>query len=198
MALLAALIAALGLPAATTETEITTAIKAQHGELQALKAKPAVPAALATALGVKADADEPTAVAALAALKGGADSHTTRLAALTTEVATLQTQLQDRDLAELLDVALKAHKITPAEVESLKTIGKKDIAWLRTHLAAKTAIAGLSGQSKGDHNPAHEGSDQDAGDIAKRATAYQHEQLKAGINVSTVQAVEHVMAAKAK
>lgn len=149
MALLAALIAALGLPATTTETDITTAIKAQHGELQALKAKPAVPVALATALGVKADADEATAVAALSALKGGGDAASTKLAALSTEVATLQSQLIERDLQELLDGALKASKITPAEVDSLKAIGKKDLTWLRTHLAAKTAIAGLNGQSGG-------------------------------------------------
>jgi phage I-like protein len=202
MTLLASLIALLGLPAATTETEITTAIKAQHGELQALKSKPVlpvVPAALATALGVKPDADEPTAVAALAALKGGGDSAATRLAALTTEVATLQGTLLERDLQELLDGALKAHKITPAEVDSLKTIGKKDLAWLRTHLAAKTAIAGLNGQSKSEgHDPGTEGSDQDGADIATRATAWQAEQLKAGITVTTLQAVEHVMAKPAK
>jgi phage I-like protein len=179
MALLSVLIALLGLPATTTETDITTAITAQHGELQALKAKPAVPVALAAALGVKADADEPTAVAALAALKGGGVSATTRLAALTTEVATLQSQLIERDLQELLDGALKASKITPAEVESLKTIGKKDLAWLRTHLAAKVAINGLAGQS-GGKPPGGSGADGATADelIVCRAMGITPEQFK--------------------
>lgn len=182
------LIKALGLKADATDADITAAI-------DALKARPVIPAALSTALGVKADADEQTAVAAIAALKTSGESTQTSVAALTTQVQTLQGQIQQRDLAELLDDAIEACKITPAERKSLEEIGKRDIAWLRSHLQAKAPIPGLEGQTRSEgHDPT--GADKrDPKDLARRATAYQAEQLKAGITVSAAEAVNHVLAA---
>ena len=194
MAFLAALIAALGMQPTATETEVTAAIKAQHGELQSLKAKPAIPPGLVAALGVKADADEATAVAALAALKGGKDADSTRLAALGTELATLQTKLLERDLNELLDSAIAAKKITPAQRASLADIGKKDFAWLKTHVAGLAAIPGLEGQGGGDGERTPDQHNGDAQDLARRATVYQQAQLKAGVEMNIAQAVAAVAA----
>lgn len=182
------LIKVLGLKADATDADITAAI-------EALKGRPAVPAALSTALGLAADADEQTAVAALKALQTGSDATRTSVAALNTELQTVKGQLLERDLNELLDGALSARKITPAERESLVAIGKKDFAWLKTHLAAKQPIPGLDGQSNGQERGAKGEGDQDPQDVARRARVYQDEQLKAGVTVSAVEAVNHVMAA---
>lgn len=182
------LIKILGLKADATDADITAAI-------EALKGRPALPAGLAAALGLKTDADEATAVAALAALKTGGDAERTQVAALTTQVQQLQTQLNERDLAELLDGAIEACKITPAERKSLEEIGRRDLAWLKSHLTAKQPIPGLEGQS-GGHERGARGNETDPQELARRASAYQAEQLKLGITVTAAQAVAHVSAAK--
>lgn len=197
---LAALIAAIGLAATATETDILSAVAALKTENTALKteqaalqAKPVVPALLAGALGVQPNADEPTAVAALTALKGGADSDKSRLAALSGEVQVLRTQMLTRDLAELLDGAIAAHKITPAQRASLADIGQRDFAWLKSHITALQAIPGLEGQS-GNQERQEPADKTDARDLANRAIAYQQAQLKGGVEVNTAQAVAAVMA----
>lgn len=189
----ALLIKVLGLKAEATDADITAAI-------EALKARPAVPAALSAALGLAADADEGTAVSALKALQAGGDSTRASVASLTTEVATLRAQLLDRELGELLDDALAACKIAPAERKSLEEIGKKDIAWLKAHLAAKQPIPGLKGQSgdleRGAQRSGNQGDPEaEAAALSTKALAYQAEQAKAGIVITTLQAIEHVSAA---
>lgn len=200
MALLAALIALLGLPATTTETDITTAIKAQHGELQALKAKPALPVPLVTALGLQAGADEAAALSAVSELQTratvGDKSATTAMAALQTQLATLTTQINTEKVNKAVEDAIAAHKLVPAQRDWATKLGKLDMAQLSAFIASAPVLQGLSGQSNGD--PGGEGSDQDGNDIALRAKVYQAEQSKAGITVTTLQAVEHVMAKAAK
>lgn len=191
---IALLVAALSLAATATETEVTTAIKSLVDENAALKAKPAIPPGLVTALGLANDADEGTAVAALAALKGAKDSDKTTLATLGTEVQTLRSQILDRDLNEALEGAIAARKITPAQRASLADIGKRDFAWLKGHLAALQAIPGLEGQSGNDERePPPDKTD--ARDLANRAIAYQQAQLKGGVEINTAQAVAAVAAA---
>lgn len=180
------LIKVLGLKADATDADIIVAI-------DALKARPILPAALSTALGVKADADEQTAVAALSALKASGETDGKAVATLTTQVAELQTKLLERDLAELLDSAIEACKIAPAERKSLEEIGRRDMAWLKSHLAAKSPIPGLQGQSEQLERGASGGGD--PVELARRASAYQAEQLKLGITVNAAQAVAHVSAA---
>ena len=86
---LAVLIAMLGLAASSTAAEVTAA-------LQALIARPAVPAALATALGLQAGADETTAVAALAAMRTRIDPNSLAVVAdLQRQVAALSAQTND-------------------------------------------------------------------------------------------------------
>ena len=190
---IAALIALFGLAAAATEAEVETAVKGFKTEFDALKAKPVIPPGLVTALALKPDADEATAVAALAALKGAKDSDKTTLASLSTEVQTLRSQILDRDLQEVLDTAIAAKKITPAQRASLADIGKKDFAWLKTHVASLAAIPGLEGQS-GNEERSPLQNNGDAQDLARRATVYQQAQLKAGVEMNIAQAVAAVAA----
>ncbi|MBE7419837.1 MAG: hypothetical protein HS128_19195 [Ideonella sp.] len=142
MTLLASLIAALGLAADATEATALAAVTA----LKAAPNKTKLAEAMSTALGLQADVDEAAALAAITAIKGGGDDARTRLAALQAQLDTLQAAQVQRELDTLLDDAIAQHKVTPAQRESLATIGKTQLAWLKAHLAALTPIPGLAGQ----------------------------------------------------
>ena len=183
MALLAALLTAIGLPADTTEAkalEHVTALKARPsvptalvtalgltgavdeaaaaGAVTALKAKPAVPIALSTALGLQAGADEAAAIAAVTTLKVGADGTTQLVAALQSQVNSLTTESFDRSLNETIDKAIADKKIAPAARKQYTEIGRSNFAQLTALISALPAIPGLGGQSgdkeRGEGSPA--------------------------------------------
>ncbi|MCW5657442.1 MAG: hypothetical protein KIT60_07045 [Burkholderiaceae bacterium] len=225
MTLLASLIAALGLPADTPEATALTAVttlsaapnktKMAEALAGALGLQPSVDQttalaaisalrrsrdAMIDALGLQRDVDQATALAAIATMKGSGDDARTQLAMLQAEVVALKTRETERELQVLLDDAIAQHKITPAQRESLATIGKTQLAWLKGHLQGLKPIPGLEGQSGGAERGA-EGNggatpEAQAKDLAQRARAYQAEQLKGGIEVTTAQAVAHVAALK--
>jgi phage I-like protein len=183
---------ARGLAEGSTEQQALSAIT----ELRAAH-KPTLPAALATQLGVAVDADAAaiaTAVANLAAGKAGAEASVLNLQ---TQFTALQTQLNERERAELIDAALAAHKIVPAQVATLKT---KDIAFVREFLAASVAVPGLAGQSRaGGHDTGAGGAaDVQPAMLAAEARLYQSQQAAAGIDIGTTAAVDHVIAVRAK
>lgn len=137
------LVALLGLTAGATAADVTTAIAA-------LMARPLVPAALSTALGLPATADEAAAVAALTRKLGTPDATTLQaMAALQAQVATLSAQANSRAVTETVDAAIAAHKLVPAQRDWAMNTGKADMATLTTYLAATPAIAGLAGQTAG-------------------------------------------------
>lgn len=181
MTLLAALIAAFGLQATATEADAIAA-------LNAFKARPPVPTALSTALGLKADAtheaalsavatlktaaekpvlsaalvtalglqagaDEAAALAAVTTLKSaktGTDEGTlTAMQALQTQVATLSGQINERNVNELVDGAITAHKLLPAQRDWAIGLGKTNLAALQGYLGTAQVIPGLGGQSGG-------------------------------------------------
>lgn len=174
MALLAALLAAIGLPANTTETAALAHVAAMHARppvptalsaalglaatadeaaaaaaVTALKTKPIVPVALTAALGLAATADEAAVLTAVTTLKAGADGVTQLVASLQAEVNGLKAGSVDRSLNELLDKAIADNKITPTSRDSYAAIGRSNMAQLSTLIAALPTIPGLGGQSGG-------------------------------------------------
>jgi phage I-like protein len=187
---LSTLIALLGLAAGATVADVTTAI-------QSLVARPALPTALAAQLGLQADADEAAALSALTRLRNTPDPATLQqMTALQAQVAELRSAAAERVVAELVDGAIAAHKLAPAQREWAVNLGKADLAQLNAFINTAPAIPGLSGQLHGRTDPAAGGGD-GAEEIALKAQAYQAERLAAGVHVTTHQAVNHVMAAKA-
>lgn len=185
------LIAALGLSAGATDQDITSAIAL-------LRARPAIPPALCSALGVAVTADEAAGVAALATLRAGGDKTTlTTIATLQGELATLKAQQIERSVTDLVDRAITEHKLVPAMRDWAIGLGKVDQAQLSAYIDKAPAIAGLAGQSGGNERHAS-GGDVDPNAIASKAVAYQTAQLAAGMHVTTEAAVAHVMAAAAK
>lgn len=174
MALLAALLAAIGLPANTTEAAalahvttlqarppVPTLLSAALGlaatadeaaataAVTALKTKPIVPVALSAALGLAATADEAAALTAITTLKAGTDSTTQLVAQLQAEVNTLKSGTVDRSLNELLDKAIADKKITPTSREQYAAIGRSNLAQLSALIGSLPSIPGLDGQSGG-------------------------------------------------
>lgn len=147
MTLLAALVAALGLPTTTTEPELTAAITTLKATADAHKTKPPLPTALTAALGLAATADEAAALSAITTLKSPAESTVQLVATLQGQVAELTTRLNGDTVAKAVDDAIAACKLAPAQRQVYLDMGKKDMAMLTAVLAAAPVIPGLKGQS---------------------------------------------------
>ena len=187
---LATLVALLGLAASASAQDVTTAI-------QALLSRPAVPAMLAAQLGLQSGADEAAALAALTKKLGTPDAATLQqIAALQAQVTTLQADAAARTVAELVDDAIAELKLTPAQRDWAIGLGKSDVAQLHAFVKAAPVIPGLAGQLNGRTDPKQDGAD-DSKAVALKAQAYQTEQAALGVHISTLQAVDHVLAKKA-
>lgn len=159
MDLLVTLSALLGLAAqgATAEAVVAavTALKAQAE-------KPGVPVALATALGLPTGADEAAALAALTALQKPDASQLVAMQALHTQLAALQAQVNGEKLNGLVDGAIAAKKLLPAQRDWAIGLGQKDMTALSTFLAGAPVLDGLNGQSGNQDRGAQPGQQLDA------------------------------------
>ena len=186
---LAVLIALLCMAPTSSLVDVTA-------HLTALMAKPLLPAALCAQLGLQTNADEAAALAALTKKLGTPDAATLQMVqALQTEVATLSAQANGRVVQEIVDGAITAHKLLPAQRAWALQLGAADIAQLNAYIAATPPIPGRAGQVFGrqDNNPGA----LSAKDLAAKAGAYSAAQLAAGVNVNAAEAVAAVMAGRA-
>ena len=181
---------ALGLPAAASQADI-------NARITALAARPALPAQLVTALGLQAGADEAAALSAVQRLRTPDGTTVATITALQGQVAALSARIATDEVTRTVDQAVAAHKLLPAQRDWAIGLGKADMAQLNAYLATAPVIPGLNGQANGSGNESGSENTADAADIARKAVAHQTAQLAAGLNVSTQQAVDHVMAAKA-
>lgn len=149
MALLTALLTALGLGATLTETEALAAVTALKATADAAKAKPPVPTALVTELGLQAGADEVAALSAIKALRTPADATVQLVTTLQGQVTTLTAQINAEKVDKAIDAAIKANKITEAQRAAYQDVGRKDFAMLSALLDAAVVIPGLNGQTGG-------------------------------------------------
>lgn len=158
-----ALCALLGLAATATDAQINAAITALSGELPnlraaltevaALKARPLLPAAVASALGVAPTADETVALSAVATLRtatGAGDANAlAAIAALQGQLAALQAKVGGSEVATLVSQAVTDKKLLPAMTAWATDLGNKDLTALKAFISAAPALDGLSGQSNG-------------------------------------------------
>ncbi len=146
--ILAALLAGLGLQETATQEQAVAA-------LAALKAKPPVPVALATALQLPAGADEAAALAAVTALRtpdAGGGATMAAMAALQGQLAALTTQINEAKVVQMVDQAITDMKLLPAQRDWALGLGRKDMAQLSGYIAAAPVLTGLAGQT-GNGNP---------------------------------------------
>lgn len=160
LTLLQSLLAALGLPATTTEEAALTAVAAVKVKADKADQAPAVAplsAAVATALGVDAKADEKAVLAGIAALRASPATDATTLAtiqALQAQVAALSAQTAEREVAGLVDAAIKDGKLLPAQKEWAINLGKTNVAQLSAFIKdAPVVAAGLGATQTGGQDP---------------------------------------------
>lgn len=168
---LAALRAALGLPADAAADSVLTAAAA-------LKAQAGAAAAQVAAL--KAAAPDPAQYAPVAALT-----------ALQAEVAALRSAQAGRELDALVTAALSDGRLLPAMEPWARTLGSADLAALKSYLDAAAPIAALRGTQTGGRGPTGDG-DADPEAVALKAQAYQDEQAAKGRTITTTEAVAAV------
>jgi phage I-like protein len=134
---LSLLITLLGLAASATSADVTAAITA-------LMSRPAVP--------------ETTALAALNSRLTTPDASTLQtMQALQAQVAALSAQQLDRQVTELVDRAITAGKLVPAQRDWALGLGKSNLAALNAFVASAPTIPGLQGQLGGRQDLAPEG-----------------------------------------
>lgn len=124
------------------------------------------------AIGLAEDAGEADALAAVAALKAkaeSADGLSTQVAALKaanpdpakfvavetmqqlqTQVAALTARLNDGEVGEVVEAALAAGKLLPAQKDWAVELGKSNLAALKAYVEKTPAIAALQGMQGGD------------------------------------------------
>ncbi len=131
------------------------------------------------AIGLAEDASEADALAAVAALKAKADSLDTQIAALKAQapdpakfvpvetmaslqalVAALTARLNDGEVGDVVDAALTAGKLLPAQKDWAVELGKSNLAALKAYVEKTPAIAALQGmqgddKGAGEKKPGH-------------------------------------------
>lgn len=157
---------------------------------------------IAEALGLQAGAAESECLSALTTLQNGTvpksahDDVTAQLASLSTENAALKGEQRKARIDAVIEAALSARKIVPAEKEHYVSLCATDagLASVEKLFAAKTALLSASGL---DDRKAPQGAGlaTDAVKLGAAAQAHMAEQAAKGITVSATDAVNHVMGA---
>ncbi len=80
--------------------------------------------------------------------------------ALQDEVASLRTEKIERDVDDVVEIALSEGKLLPAQEEWARKLGRENLASLKQYLAAAQPIAALSGTQTGGEPP--QGNDSEA------------------------------------
>lgn len=148
MNLLQLLIAALNLKADASETDAMAAVATLKAKAEG---QPGIPQPLAAALSIKADGEISTAVAAVQGLMGKAsalEGANTTIAALNTQIATLNARLGDDEVDKLVKQGLKDGKLIPATEGWARELGKSNLAQLKTYLDSAPALNLDQRQSK--------------------------------------------------
>lgn len=202
---------ALGLAETASAEAILAALNERNGKIAVaagLKADAAYDAVLtavtgivgavgqiAVAAGLKADtAADAVITAVTAATKPGAVSAAQYLA-LSGEVKTLQATIVERDVADAVKAATDAGKVSPSQEEWAKDYARKDLAGFKAFVDGATVLTKVQ---LGDDTTVAASQELSPAAVAARAVAYQGEQGKVGLYVSTIEAVAHVRAEMAK
>lgn len=162
-------------------------------------------AKLAAALGLTEDASEDAMVAALTAkLDGRVDKSiheetVTKLGAATTELATLKADTRKAGVSAVLEEALKAKKILPAQREKYERLCATDEGFEQVQALLDVSPAQLGASAlSAKPNPVAELAEKDTqvspAQLAAKASAYQGEMLAKGVTIPIDQAVLHVEA----
>ena len=172
----------LGLPTLSTPEEVVA-------ELQKLQAA------------IKADNATETAAAnfSITGLLAGKDAQIAALSqakvdlkSAQDELAALKQESANKEVSDVVEAALTAGKLLPAQKEAALAIGKTNLAALNQMIAASTPIAALTATQTGGDKPAGAVDLNDAVAMAAAAQKLMDEEAKVGRSISSAEAVERV------
>ena len=146
------IIKALGLPPEATTADILKAIsdlQTKVTDVEAQAAKKVACKAVLTELALPESAGETVVLGAIKGLKAGKTGAET----LATEVAALKGRIAERDAADEVQTALKAGKITPAQVDWAKNYAKTDIEGFKAFAKNSPVRVQLGAGKKGTDTP---------------------------------------------
>lgn len=147
--LLQALLTALGLTEQTPEDQAVTALNAHLAkarsdadQVAALTAEKANTDAQIAALTAAAGAPDPARYVPIGVVTG-----------LQTQVAALTAQVAGREVDEVVEAALTAGKLLPAQEAWARELGKSNLPALKTFIESAPRVAALTGQQTGGREP---------------------------------------------
>ncbi len=135
-----AVLAALGLSETATEQEAITMVNKLKTPVQVVANK-----SVLTALGLAETATEADVTGTIMAMKQGSG----QAGELATKLATLEASLKKKDADELVAIAMKDGKITPAQKEWADEYAKKDLEGFRVFVA-KAPVVVVQGKIIGE------------------------------------------------
>ncbi len=153
--LLEKLLAAIGLPATTTEDAAVAACTAIKAQAEAARA----------ALQLDGNASAETVTAACTSLRAAATPDPAKFVSvsvveeLKTSVAALTAQVQGRQVDDLVGPALADGRLLPAQESWARDLGKTNVAALTQYLQTARPIAALTGTQTGGKDPSGGGND---------------------------------------
>lgn len=152
------------------------------------------------ALKAKADTAQAALTAereATAALKASTQPMEV-VAALRSELATLTAEVNARKIDDLVSPALADGRLLPTQEAWARDLGASNLAALSAYLQTAQPIAALTKTQTGGNPPIAVSKADDADGIAQAALAYQAEQARSGVQISTQAAVAHIVKAQGK
>lgn len=115
------------------------------------------------------------------------------MAAMQTELAAMKAKDQEREVNDLIQPALLAGKLLPAQEAWAHELGKANLSALKTFIDTAQPVAALAGTQTGGQGPdAGRSLPNDAVNLAAKASQYQAQQAALGISVDDITAINHV------
>ncbi|MEW6562721.1 MAG: phage protease [Pseudomonadota bacterium] len=129
----------------------------------------------------------------IAALTAKLDTATAALTAAQTELAALKAEKTEAEITGIVEAALTAGRLLPAQKEAAIELGRANLTALNKMIDGATPLTALTGTQTGGKAPAALADPNDSVAISALAQKYQAEELAAGRTVNAAQAVQYVL-----
>lgn len=129
----------------------------------------------------------------IATLTAKVDTATAALTAAQAELAALKAEKVEAEVSGIVEAALTAGRLLPAQKDAAIELGRANLAALGKMIEGATPLTALAGTQTGGKAPAAPADPNDSVAISALARKYQAEELAAGRTVNAAQAVQHVL-----
>lgn len=116
-----------------------------------------------------------------------------KLTAIQNELAAFKAEKADAEVSNIVEAALTAGRLFPAQKDAAIELGKSNLAALNKMIDGAQPLAALTGTQTGGKAPVAQADPNDSVAISMLARKYQAEELAAGRTVNAAQAVQHVL-----